>query len=52
MSDGIKVDYAEDENGAVVTVSAKVKDMEGNFLSSDANGLFVMFNIEGNDVEE
>lgn len=49
---GIKVDYAEDENGAVVTVSAKVKDMEGNFLSSDANGLFVMFNIEGNDVEE
>lgn len=52
--DGVKVDYATDEQGgAVVTVSAKVdSEKEGNLLMASENGLYVVLSIDGNDIEE
>ena len=50
--DGITVNYGTDENGAVVTVSAKVDAaVEGNMLAVGANGLYAILTIEGNDIE-
>lgn len=52
--EGVKVDYATDEQGgAVVTVSAKVdSEKEGNLLMVNENGLYVVLSIDGNDIEE
>ena len=52
--EGVKVDYATDEQGgAVVTVSAKVdSEKEGNLLMVSENGLYVVLSIDGNDIEE
>ena len=50
--EGITVNYNTDENGAVVTVSAKVaKDVDGNILSVSEAGLFAVLTISGDDVE-
>lgn len=50
--DGITVNYNTDENGAVVTVSAKVaKGVSGNILSVSEAGLFAVLTISGDDVE-
>lgn len=51
--DGIVVNYGTNENGAVVTVSAKVaNDVEGNILAVSEAGLFAVLSISGDDVEE
>lgn len=51
--DGIVVNYGTNENGAVVTVSAKVaNDVEGNILAVSETGLFAVLSISGDDVEE
>lgn len=50
--DGITVNYTTDENGAVVTVSAKVAEgVNGNILSVSEAGLFAVLTISGDDVE-
>lgn len=50
---GIVVNYGTNENGAVVTVSAKVaNDVEGNILAVSEAGLFAVLSISGDDVEE
>ena len=49
---GIVVNYGTNENGAVVTVSAKVAEgVNGNILSVSEAGLFAVLTISGDDVE-
>lgn len=49
---GITVNYTTSEEGAVVSVSAKVaENVEGNILAVNEAGLFAVLTISGEDVE-
>jgi uncharacterized lipoprotein NlpE involved in copper resistance len=49
---GITVNYTTNEEGAVVSVSAKVaENVEGNILAVNEAGLFAVLTISGEDVE-